>query len=1541
MKAKSSKSGGLRIALFLMMLIVATTMSAQRHTDRLDRGLVAIPANSNGGSGSGNFISWRIFAEEYYDVTYNLYCNGKLLKEGLTVSNFCHTAGNATSKYQVAAVVRGVEQERCAEVTRWNNGYLDIPAKPVLDRNGKDVTTSQGYILNDVSLGDVDGDGITEFIVKRNNSKDLRLTANKVAYNFYECYNIKGERLWTIDLGPNLMAGADEQWDLVLYDWDEDGKCELLMRGADNMIIHAADGSTINVGNMKVDTRWNDIAYTNQGAEYLLYMEGATAKPYNLKDRSTWDKATNTYAYQPIDYPLPRYDVGETADLLGESAEGAIWGSGIKGHRPTKHFFGAPFLDGRHASIFLGRGIYTREKMIALDVNRTTHELTERWRWHCYDSNSPWFGQGYHNYAIADVDWDGRDEIVYGSMVIDDNGKGLSTTGLGHGDAQHCGDFDPYRHGQEQFACLEHHPCMNYRNATTGEIYYRWVGSGDDGRALCGNFSNAFPGATGATIGSSGMVSCVADKVNTEIGFGISLNSRIYWDGDLLDELLDSPGTEKDAAVTKPGGGRIFMSVNCNMNNWSKNNACATGDIFGDWREEIVLRTNGSTALRIYTTPHPTRHRLYTLWHDHQYRQAMVWECLGYNQPPHVSYFVGELEGITMAPPPLTNTGRTEINNGSVINSSLNGEHVMLCDQADATISVSEGAQPYIFTDNAPSWVQGTDINGTSTLNNRSEIIYKYYTHTVTGAAFSGDMRLVKQGDGTLVLPKVVQTYTGSTDIWAGTLQFDGTLLNSPLWLNRFACLNSDGGEFKCIKMDYDAKLRPGGEGKIGNVKTKTLEMGFGSRIVFDIDGETADHVTATTLSIEKKNWEYGPKYLTPVFEFKNAENIADGRYLLATVDTIIGSIDDIIIEGIPVTQKATLSYEEGNVYLTVLSLREAKAIVWTGNNGTTWDFAKTENFAAENGQSEVFVVGDKVYFDETAAQTTVNLIGDLQAGSIFVEGTKNFTVDGRGSIMGNGALVKTNTGTLTINTDNGFTGGVRLSGGITTIKSLANSNQARGALGAMTTKPEEFIMENGAELRTTHVVRQESPMMMQSSEGGVLNKQAGFSMAAPFSGTKLTVKGSGFLQISAASPKLDTLCIKAGSYELLGHNLPAKAVVLEGGTLRPGGLYITSSYPIIVPKGKTGTYSLAERCSYTHTVKGEGTLNVECPPTNGGAARTAFGANLAQFEGTLKTVGTNNWGFFIFDNSSAMQKGTLQIADNVEVKNSGKTMTFGCVKGDKGKLGGFEAAGARISEAPNTWRIGNETNWTWSGTVTSNSNLVKVGTGKVTLNGTSDHTGTTTVNEGELHFGNKATLGKGTLTVKKGAILSGATNAKGNLTNSAYNIQNGGTLQVGSYATATTGVINFGNKNVTFAKGSVLQLGIGRAATAISTGGTSLGNIKRLTMNGIIQFHYSKSFAPAEGDSVVLWKATTFAGTPVLENDTIDAEKCLFWDTTHLKDGILRVIKKTPTAIRNIQMDESSDAVYDLMGHKVADALTPSLRRGIYIHKNKKIIIR
>ena len=413
-----------------LLLTLTINLSAQRTTDKLDRGLVAVPATTGG----GNMVSWRVFGEEYYDVTYNLYCDGKQIATNLKVSNYSHTSGTASSKYQVAAVVRGVEQEKCAAITRWANGMLTIPVQPIIGRDGTDVTAN--YTLNDISLGDLDGDGIVEFIVKRPCNQAANVS-QKNCFHVLDCYDHKGNRLWWIDLGPNMLAGADEQWDCVCYDWDGDGKAEVLLRIQDNAYIHYADGTKELIGSSTVDTRWDGIEYTSSGNEYLLYLEGATGRPYSI--------GPSSHPHY-IDYPLTR---GQDSD----------WGSGIVGHRSTKHYFGAPFLDGRHASIFLGRGCYTMHKFAAYDVNPSTHKLTQRWYWE-NNVGGPWFGQGYHNFAIGDVDWDGRDEIIFGSMIIDDNGKGLSTTGLGHGDAQHCSDLDPYRKYEEQFACNEDSPAM-------------------------------------------------------------------------------------------------------------------------------------------------------------------------------------------------------------------------------------------------------------------------------------------------------------------------------------------------------------------------------------------------------------------------------------------------------------------------------------------------------------------------------------------------------------------------------------------------------------------------------------------------------------------------------------------------------------------------------------------------------------------------------------------------------------------------------------------------------------------------------------------------------------------------------------------------------------------------------------------------------------------------------------------------------------------------------------------------------------------------
>lgn len=1499
-----------KILITAMLMTAAMSMSAQRHTDKLDRGLVAVP-----GASSGNFVSWRIFAEEYYDTEYNLYRNGvKINDTPLKVSNFVDAGGGQTSSYQVEAIVRGVAQEKCPAVKRWANQYLEFPVATVLSRDGSDVTAN--YDINEAALGDVNGDGISEFIVKRRNVSNLTDLTNKTCFNMLECYDITGKRLWYIDLGPNMIAGPDEQYDAVAYDWDCDGKAEVLLRGADNMILHTADGQAINIGSMTVDTRWDGMEYTSTGAEYLLYLDGETGVPYQIGPSSHPDY---------MDYPLER---GLDSD----------WGKGIVGHRSSKHYFAAPFLDGRKASIFLGRGAYTKHLMAAFDVDPATHQLTQRWTWNCTTSGSGWFGQGYHNFAIADVDWDGRDEIVFGSMVIDDNGKGLSTTGLGHGDAQHCGDLDPYRHGQEQFACNENMPNMNYRNATTSKFYFRSEGTSDDGRALMGNFSNKYPGMLGRSV-NTGMVSSVADKVIPEIDANSfllwsDLNFRIFWDGDLLDEVLNSPGTEKEVKIQKPGVGRLLTTSGCKTVNWSKNNPTAQGDIFGDWREEFVTRTSDNKYIRIYTTNIPTEFALYTLWHDHQYRQAMVTESMGYNQPPHPSYFVGELEGITIAPPPLTMTDRVEVVNGGTIGGSNDGQHVLVCETANTNISVSDGAAPYIATFNVPSWVQGND--------NNNNITYDYFTCNVTGGAFTGGMRLVKQGDGILNLPKVDQLYTGNTDIWAGTVNFDGTLRQSSLWLNRFAQLNSNGGVFRSIRMDYGSVLRPGCADNMGAITTDSLLLGFGSRVVIDIysDGLAADKMNIGLLSIEKKNWEYGPQYSTPIIEFvphfADGGDLAEGRYLIATIDNIEGNISDIKVEGLGTSHKTILEVEGNNLYLVVTGLRDAASVVWTGAESSVWDLGATENFTL-NGQEEasVFVTGDKVLFDDTAVSKTVNLNSEVEADSVIFDNSSAYTVSGSGSIIGNTVLVKRGSGTLTLKTDNSYTGGTRISGGVLSVSTLANENLAMGNLGGVTTTAAQMVIENGATLRTTAGVTQGSPMKMETEAGGVLDNSAEFVAKRSISGTLLTKKGAGALKIYTNNTMLNKLVITAGSVSNMSCTKPAMAVELKGGTISETD-ECSTSYPIEVAAGKTATWRLGNRASYTNKITGSGTLNIYCPLVDGGswmATRTQVACNFSAFEGTIVPQVPSGDYRFSLNNSGSMPLGTMNIAEGIEVQNYAKTFHIGKVSGS-GSLGGICSFSSSSPSGVNTWKVGNETNFSWSGKVTgTGTKFVKVGTGRMTVSGIWNNTGSVTVSEGELAISMGKSVGTGPLVVEAGGKLSGVTSSN-TLTNSSYTIRGG--LQVGMFATATTGKIDFGGKDVNISETGTLYV------VKSANSNPRIVGINTLTMNGTISVILADGYEPKDGDTITLWETTTVKGTP--QFDLPELALGLKWDTSEVMNGVLKIYSD-PTAISVISGDNAGQIndIYNLKGQLVRKNATSvdGLPRGVYLQNGKKIVVK
>ena len=1500
------------VATLLFMFVIGAF--AQRTTDMLDRGLVAVP------SGSGAFVSWRIFGEEYYDTEYNLYRNGQKVNDTpLKVSNYVDANGKAGSKYQVAAVVRGVEQAKSAEVTRLGQQYIQFAVKNVKDRKGNDITND--YSINDIALADVDGDGVSEFIVKRNYVDGS--SVNATAFNLLECYNIKGDRLWYIDLGPNMVSGPDEQYDAVGYDWDGDGKAEILMRGADNMIIYHSDGTTTNIGNMNVNTRNTvnqtaNMTYTNTGAEYLLYLEGATGKPYPIGSGSTPNWMT---------YPLARGNAND-------------WGDGY-GHRSTKHYFGAPFLDGRKPYIFLGRGCYTRHMMKTYSVNPETHKLTLYWSWE--DNNgwgSPYYGQGYHNFGIADVDWDGRDEIVFGSMVIDDNGKGLSTTGLGHGDAQHCSDFDPYRHGQEIFDCNEDHPAMNYRDATTSKIYYRLQSTSDDGRALCGNFSDAYPGAIGHSS-QSGTISCVADKPISGGPGGFTNNFRIYWDGDLLEEGLDGASSREGAArVFKADGSIVFTADGTANCNWTKNTPSATGDILGDWREEIIVRTSDNKYIRVYTTNMRTEYRNYTLWHDHQYRQGMVWESIGYNQPPHASYFLGKLENITIAPPPLTMTDRTEVANNGTINASLNDKHVIVCETNDTKITVADGAKPWIVTFNVPSWVQGT--NSTVT-NGNAKINYTYYTCDVTGSAFSGSMRLIKQGDGILNLPKVDMTYTGETNIWAGTVNFDGTLKNSSLWLNRFAVLNSDGGVFRSIKMDYDSKLRPGRADSKGTITTDSLLLGFGSRVIFDFfDDFTADQVNTKLLTIETKNWQYGPKYLMPVFEFvgHSTEKPVAGKYLIGSVEELKGNLSDIRIEGITSSVKASVELEDGKLYLVINSMRDSGDITWTGSESAIWDVASTENFKNDNGEGLFFVSGDNVLFNDEAVNKTVTINNEIEAGVITVDNTQAYTFKGNGALIGNTSLVKKGTGNLTISTENTYTGGNRLSGGVTIVSSLANTNQAKGNLGAMTTAASKFIIENGAELRTTAAVTNGSFIKFESEQGGIINNTADFIADRAMSGTLLTKKGAGWLKLNNSNTALNKMIIAAGTVQCINANVPAKTVEFQGGRLDEN---TGTGYAISVAKGKTGTWNTVNDATYTNAISGEGTLTVSCPVRKGGtnpnywyATRTHLALDFSNFSGTLiPTSNGDPGGRFTLDTGKGMPNGTMNIPQGVVVLNTAKNFRIGKLTGN-GELGGISDFGNGTGGA-NTWQIGYDQNATNSGVkVTANSNFVKVGSGKLTWSAASTNSGTSTISEGELTIMTSGKLGTGKLIIAQNGILSGTTTNNNMLTNSSTEVN--GTIRPGTYEGASTGAINFGNNNVTFNANSQLVIGASRAMTSSSNGCTAIEGIATLTMNGTITVIPTRTHTLVAGDVIRIWKAETVAGTPI-----VDQSRGIIWDTTRLNEGLL-VVKEVSLGINDMHSNAvNENDIYDLRGRLVRKNATSTigLPEGIYIRGGKKIFVK
>jgi len=718
--------------------------------ERLDRGLVAVATSQ------GVLVSWRLLAPEVTGATattqtgprFTVYRDGAAVGTVEGATNLLDPDGTDASVYRVAAVVDGVEVDVSGDVTPWADGHHDLP----LNRPPDGVTPvgeAYTYSANDVSVGDLDGDGQYEYVVKwdPSNSKDVSQTG--YTGNVYvDAYELDGTQLWRLDLGVNIRAGA-HYTQFPVYDLDGDGRAEMLLKTAPGTTIttYRPDGSVR--ATRPITLPQDDVrAGVTHADDHRLSADGYHAHVVEVfRGWSTREEVTSgqwpatleeAFGTEPTyDYPLSDADARALTDYFmdvyapsrsernvlrafegfvvdgpeyltvvggdgrelqtvhhepGRTDDGLLWGDYAMariepGNRVDRFLAGVAYLDGSTPSVVLARGYYTRSTLVAYDWDG--RRLQERWSvdsgWtpmsnpfndgpHGVDGTDPEFAtlttQGFHSMSAADVDGDGRQEVVYGSATIDDDGSLLyssfatlpegsadpgATARLGHGDAMHVTDIDPDRPGLEIFTVHEGATWAPYgmamRDGATGEVLFGVYSGRDTGRGMVGDVRGDVPGLEawaslpGGTD-ASGLFSAAGQVLQPTIP---GTNMSIRWAADGTTQVVDGAG-DVTPTVVDATRGVLLTATGTLTNNGTKGNPSLVADVLGDWREELLVRTADSSALRIYVSPEVTDRGLVTLMHDPQYRAEVARQQTTYNQPSYPGFYLASDTDLTSVP---------------------------------------------------------------------------------------------------------------------------------------------------------------------------------------------------------------------------------------------------------------------------------------------------------------------------------------------------------------------------------------------------------------------------------------------------------------------------------------------------------------------------------------------------------------------------------------------------------------------------------------------------------------------------------------------------------------------------------------------------------------------------------------------------------------------------------------------------------------------------------------------------------------------------
>jgi len=641
-----------------VVFFCASAAFAQYQMEDLSRGVVAVRTG-----GAQAYVGWRLLGTEATaNIGFNVYrstdggaavkLNGSVITSSTNFVDNSATTSQST-RYFVRAVVNGSEQADSESFTLPANAptqnYLRVP----LQRPAGGTTPaneSYTYSPGDASVGDLDGDGDYEIVLKWDPSNQKDNSQDGYTGNvFIDAYELNGTRLWRVDLGRNIRAGAHYTQFLV-YDFDGDGRAEVVCKTADG----TRSGTGQVIGNANADLR-NSGGRIITGPEFLTVFDGQTGAI----------RATTNF----------------------EPARGSIsdWGDNY-GNRGDRFLSGVAYLDGQRPSIIMGRGYYALSKIAAWDFRNGS--LTLRWMFNSANSGSSWEGRGAHSLSIADVDGNRSQEIIYGGMTINANGTGRYTTNFyAHGDALHVGDFLPSRAGLEIWMIHEGSagPAATLRDANNGATIFskpnncncEGPGRGTAGDIYAGNAGGEFWGA------GEGMTNLFNSSGGNLGRNPSSVNFLIWWDGDFVRELLDGNHIDKYGTG---GDTRLLTASGASSINGTKSTPNLSADILGDWREEVIFNES-NTALRIYTTTTVANNRIYTLMHDAQYRVEIARQNTAYNQPPHPSFFLGNgmgapptpnivLVGGQPPPPPGSTTYQAEsaqVGGGAVVESTNGG----------------------------------------------------------------------------------------------------------------------------------------------------------------------------------------------------------------------------------------------------------------------------------------------------------------------------------------------------------------------------------------------------------------------------------------------------------------------------------------------------------------------------------------------------------------------------------------------------------------------------------------------------------------------------------------------------------------------------------------------------------------------------------------------------------------------------------------------------------------------------------------------------